>query len=192
MGRVDLGPAMTRASTLLSQRPSQPTNTASLDERLVAELPALRAFVVKLAGSRTPSADVEDVAQEVVARALRYRGSFQQERALGPWLRTTAMRVFLDHRERGANAPQPIDGDARELETSHPRVGEDAERREELASMLERLDKVERDVLVRFHARSQSVREIAGALRMPEGTVKSHLHRARRKLARFSGNEGGR
>lgn len=192
MGRVDLGPAMTAASTLLSQRPSQPTNTASLDDRLVAELPALRAFVAKLAGARAPTADVEDVAQEVVARALRYRGSFDVERALGPWLRTTALRVFLDHRERGANAPQAIDGDARELETSHPEVGEVAERREELASMLERLDEVERDVLVRFHARGNSVREIAGALRMPEGTVKSHLHRARRKLARYTASEGER
>jgi DNA-directed RNA polymerase specialized sigma24 family protein len=42
---------------------------------------------------------------------------------------------------------------------------------------------LEREVLLRFHQNMESVREIALATDMPEGTVKSHLSRARRRLA---------
>jgi len=38
-------------------------------------------------------------------------------------------------------------------------------------------------VLLRFHQREESVAEIASLLALPEGTVKSHLSRARHKLA---------
>jgi len=167
-----------------------PSNAeTSLDARLVAELPDLRAFVRRLAGGGATSADVEDFVQDVVARALRYRAAFDAERALGPWLRTTALRVFIDHRARGANAPQALDAQSDELVAREIASGERMEQREELSAMLERLDPTEREALVRFHARGQSVREIAAALRLPEGTVKSHLHRARRKLARFKSSE---
>ena len=59
----------------------------------------------------------------------------------------------------------------------------------QLTAMLEHLDTTEREALVRFHARGESVREIATSLGLPEGTVKSHLHRARQKLARFKTGE---
>lgn len=42
---------------------------------------------------------------------------------------------------------------------------------------------IERRVLLEFHQDGRSVREIARALGSPEGTVKSDLHRARRRLA---------
>jgi RNA polymerase sigma-70 factor (ECF subfamily) len=170
-------------------RPTDPQT--SLDARLVAELPDLRAFVRRLAGGGATSADVEDFVQDVVARALRYRDAFDAQRALGPWLRTTALRVFIDHRERGAKAPRALDAQDDELVAREVVSGERLERREELTAMLEHLDATEREALVRFHGRGQSVREIAAALGLPEGTVKSHLHRARRKLARFKSNEDG-
>ena len=55
--------------------------------------------------------------------------------------------------------------------------------RDTVEELLGRLSPVEREVMVRFHQREQLIVEIARELRTPEGTVKSHLHRARRKLA---------
>jgi RNA polymerase sigma-70 factor (ECF subfamily) len=146
-----------------------------LRESLRAEAPKLRAFVARLFGRS--DADADDVAQEALARAWRYRESFDSARDLGPWLRAAAFRVFLDHRDRTQRAPQAL-----ESEPVAPR--DDAlESRDALERWLSVLSAPERDVLLGFHRHQESVTDIAARLSMPEGTVKSHLHRARRKLA---------
>ncbi len=154
----------------------------TLDERLVAELPALRAYLRRLAGSSSARGEVEDVAQEVVARALKYRAAFDATRALAPWLRGTALRALIDHRRRRSREPSALASNGAELAELPSRAQDRAEQREEIERALVRLSSVEREIVVRFHARSESLREIATALALPEGTVKSHLHRARRKL----------
>ena len=155
-----------------------------LEERLVGEIPALRAFLLRLAGSPARRGEVDDLVQETLARALRYARSFDPQRPLGPWLRATALRLVIDQRR--------VLGDSRPLEgETHGAEPADAfERRDSVRHVLAALVGVERDVLVRFHGRGESIRAIAGALGMPEGTIKSHLHRARRRLAeRFGGEE---
>ena len=52
----------------------------------------------------------------------------------------------------------------------------------EFALLLAALTEREREVLMRFHAGGESVALIAASLALPEGTIKSHLHRARKKL----------
>lgn len=146
-----------------------------LRERLKAEAPRLRAFVARLFGRA--DADADDVAQETLSRAWRYRRAFDAGRELGPWLRAAALRVFLDHRERRAREPEAL-----ESEPAAP-VRDKVASRDALEHALLVLSTVERDVLLRFHRREESIAEIAQRLSMPEGTVKSHLHRARRKLA---------
>ena len=149
-----------------------------LEERLTRALPRLEAHVAGRT-RRLPGIDAEDVAQEVVARALRYRESYDESRALWPWLRRIAEHVL--HSQRAQRARQPL---ALEEDPSALRDGtEIPAAREELAQRLAVLRPIERDVLLRFHQRNESVREIAAAMGLPEGTVKSHLSRARRRLA---------
>jgi RNA polymerase sigma-70 factor (ECF subfamily) len=152
----------------------------TLEVRLSAEAPALRAFLRRIAGESAARQHVDDLAQETLARALRYRGAFDQRRPVGAWLRGVALRVLIDHRARHARAPEMLDAEVHE---PHAPAVDALEQRDELESLLALLAKVERDVLVRFHSGGQSIEEIASALAMPVGTVKSHLHRARRKLA---------
>ncbi len=150
----------------------------ALETRLVDALPALREFVRKLATRGGTSSDVDDIVQEVAARALRYRDSIDLERELAPWLRKAALRVFLDRRERlrrdaaSERAPELVEESDSTLDD-----------RDEVARLLAKLSEVEREVLSRFHQNGESVREIAKVLALAEGTVKSHLHRARKKLA---------
>jgi RNA polymerase sigma-70 factor (ECF subfamily) len=149
-----------------------------LEARLPAQIPPLRPFLARLTGGA--GADAEDLLQEVMARALRYRDSFDPRRPLGPWLRTTALRAWFDLRERRRREPIALGEDERELAAPPaPEVGAG----EGLEALLKPLSAVEREVLLRFHRDGASVREVAAALGMPEGTVKSHLHRARRRLA---------
>jgi len=151
-----------------------------LEGRMSAEIPRLRAYVARLLGVRTTSPDAEDALQEVLARAWRYRASFEEERALGPWLRRAALRVVLDRREARDRAPRAIELDPAEVPARAHVDG--AAQREQLERMLGPLSPIEREVLLRFHQREESVAEIAGALALPEGTVKSHLWRARRRI----------
>jgi RNA polymerase sigma-70 factor (ECF subfamily) len=52
----------------------------------------------------------------------------------------------------------------------------------ELAQGLSRLPDMLRQVITLFYLQDRSVKEVAAMLDLPEGTVKSHLHRARRAL----------
>jgi RNA polymerase sigma-70 factor (ECF subfamily) len=48
---------------------------------------------------------------------------------------------------------------------------------------LSALPDVQREVITLFYLQEHSVKDVAAILDLPEGTVKSHLHRARRALA---------
>ncbi len=152
----------------------------TLEARLSAEAPALRAFLGRIAGESAARQHVDDLAQETLARALRYRNAFDERRPVGAWLRGVALRVLIDHRARHARSPESFDA---ELHEPRAPAVDPFEQRDELERLLAPLAKVERDVLLRFHTAGQSIEEIAAALAMPAGTVKSHLHRARRKIA---------
>jgi RNA polymerase sigma-70 factor (ECF subfamily) len=150
-----------------------------LAERLAHETRALRHFVRALL--RGSAADVDDVVQDVLARAWQYRATFDGGRALGPWLRASAVRAVVDHRVRAARRPvTPVAADDEPTAQPH---GDALAEREDVDRLLARLDAHERDVLVRFHQRGESIAEIARSLALPAGTVKSLLHRARRRLA---------
>lgn len=114
-----------------------------------------------------------------MARALRSRASFRSGGSLRAWLRKTALRAFIDSAERRRRHPEDL-GDRDGSVPGPP--GRDPGATEELESLLRRLTPLERDVLLRFHGEHESVAAIGQALDLPEGTVKSHLHRARRKL----------
>ncbi len=149
-----------------------------LEDRLLDLLPRLRAHL-GASRPRVPRAELDDVAQEVVARALSYRESFDPSRALWPWLRRVADRALLDLRSGAMRRPSL----SAELEPPAPEETATLETREEVERLLKQLPPRECEVLQRFHQLGQSVRAIAAELGLPEGTVKSHLWRARRRLA---------
>lgn len=151
---------------------------SGLERELLGELPRLRAFLGRLVRGR-PSVEVDDLVQETVTRALRYESSFDPSKSLGPWLRRMAFRVFLDHGQPLASAatvagPEP--------EAPRSEANGLSESTEALEHLLHSLHGIERDVLLRFHRDEQPLSEIAAALSLPLGTVKSHLHRARKRL----------
>jgi len=158
--------------------PEETDSPAAIGERIVAEIPRLRRFLGKLSGRR--NADLDDLVQESLARALRYGSSFDDRRALWPWLKRTAFRVFLDQRNAARLA---FEEGSEGLSEAPARDGDGVAQREEVSHLLASLPAIEREVLTRFHREGRSVREIAAELGSPEGTIKSHLHRARRRLA---------
>ena len=164
-----------------------PTHTPQLAERLPAERAELLAYARRLAASAAFPLDPEDLVQDVMERALRYAHAFDPSQALQPWLRRTALRVLLDRRASWRRDPVRTTDEPRDPVSDTRDV---LAEREHVARLLAPLTSVERAVLVGFHAEGRSQAELAETLGLPTGTIKSHLHRARRKLPEIP--DGGR
>ncbi|MDF1799854.1 MAG: sigma-70 family RNA polymerase sigma factor [Planctomycetota bacterium] len=156
-----------------------------------------------LGGGSRAGLEPEDLVQETLARALRFEDRYDPARPLVPWLRQVLLRRFLDELRRrraapveapvgfgmrpgvGGNTDQGAGRHRSALEPicTEPQPAEQLARREEAELLLANLDEPERSILDGFHRRGRSIAELAAELAMPSGTIKSHLHRARQRLA---------
>ncbi len=59
---------------------------------------------------------------------------------------------------------------------------EEEEFRLQVEEQLQELSAIERTVLVLYHQEERSYEQIAAVLNMPVGTIRTHLHRGRKKL----------
>ena len=126
-------------------------------------------------------ADAEDVLQETLAKVWRLRASFDPDGNAEGWLLQAAFRTFCDHRARRRRA---VPGSATEPDALPAPSGPCAvELRDEVARTLAALPAIERELLLGFHRDGLSLRELAERHALPVNTVKSHLHRARQRLA---------
>jgi RNA polymerase sigma-70 factor (ECF subfamily) len=130
--------------------------------------------------------DAEDVAQEAFLRAHRSFGSLRDRDRFRAWLVRMTFRLALD-RIRGERR-RSLREDA--VASVAPRrtgsVEDDAARselRERVAEAVAALPEKLRLVTVLVAIEEQDLASVARLLELPEGTVKSRLHRARRELA---------
>lgn len=121
--------------------------------------------------------DAEEVLQETWLRALRGFARGDDVERLTPWLVTLARRAAIDRLRRSSGLPlAPLDD-------AEPAAEEPAEPWPQgLARALTCLGAGERELIVLHHLEGASVQDVAQVLGVPEGTVKSRLHRVRRSL----------
>ena len=138
----------------------------------------LLGFLRRLCGA---DADAEDVLQETLAKVWRLRASFDPDGNAEGWLLQAAFRTFCDHRARRRRM---VPGSATEPDAlPAPSAPCAVELRDEVVRTLAALPAIERDLLLGFHRDGLSLRELAERHALPVNTVKSHLHRARQRLA---------
>lgn len=122
----------------------------------------------------------EDLTQETFTAAIRAVLSFRGESGLFTWLVAVLRRQWLYRRRReGRIKVMP------ELDHAGAAPEEDRDRRdarEELHAAFGRMDEEDRAILELFYIEQMRYHEIAAALEIPIGTVKSRLHGARQKL----------
>ena len=119
----------------------------------------------------------EEITQDVFLKVWRALPSYDGRAALSTWVYTIARNTCLSAvRNESYRRTDPLD-DSRE-----PAAGSTVARDVELEQGLSRLPDVLRHVITLFYLQDRSVKEVAAMLDLPEGTVKSHLHRARRAL----------
>lgn len=144
----------------------------------------LFAYMVRMTGRPDVA---EDVVQEAFVRALTNLDRFDTRFRFSTWLFTIARRLYLNYCERRKpvsdtsacqQSAQPAPGPASIAEQGDTT----ASQRDEINSALQTLPSVQRQIVVLFHQQDWAIWQIAEHLDLPEGTVKSHLHRGRLKL----------
>ena len=119
----------------------------------------------------------EEVTQDIFLKIWGALPTFDGRAALSTWLYTIARNTCLSAvRAESYRRTSPLDAAA------EPAVASTLVRDVALGQCLARLPELQRQVITLFYLQDRSVAEVAAMLDLPEGTVKSHLHRARRAL----------
>ena len=128
--------------------------------------------------------DAEDVAQDAFVRAYRCFGSLRDRDRFRAWLVRTTWRLALDWKRGQKRRDRREDGVAR----ISPPVGDaerDAVARDRSVRLWAAIDDLPdkyRLVIVLSAIEGHGIREVGTLLGLPDGTVKSRLFEARRRL----------
>ena len=124
------------------------------------------------------SARAEEVTQDIFLKLWRAFPAYDGRAAPGTWLYAIARNTCLAAaRSDSYRSTVPFD-QLNEPASPGPFSGDF-----ELAQLIDRLPEIQRHVITLFYLEQRQVAEVARMLNLPEGTVKSHLHRARLALA---------
>jgi RNA polymerase sigma-70 factor (ECF subfamily) len=128
------------------------------------------------------SALAEDVTQDVFVKMWQVLPEYDGRASPSTWLYAIARNMVLSalraavHRRTASLDPS--------YEVPAPSV--DTVAKLETEQLVGRLPEAEHEVVRLFYLQDRNIDEMARMLDMPVGTVKSHLHRARRRLAEWT------
>lgn len=160
-----------------------------------AHYPSLYAFMLRMC--RRPE-DAEDVVQEAFVRVLKNLDRFDFRFRFSTWLFTIAKRWYLNAsaKHRPLFDTSVVDGQSGG--GSRPAESPTAEEADETRAARHliaearaaRLTPDQDDIFSLYYEVNLSVASIAEQKGSPEGTVKSHLHRARKQLRSYVEESG--
>lgn len=140
----------------------------------------VRGLLLRLTANRTLA---DDLGQEVFLRAYRGLVGFEGRSRFSTWLYRIAYNVYLNHRTRTrelAPLPETFEQRAAAPEGRMSAAGHDLRR--DLDAAIATLPDRYKTVITLYYLEDVSYPEIADVLDIPLGTVKTHLHRAKRML----------
>jgi RNA polymerase sigma-70 factor, ECF subfamily len=136
------------------------------------------------------SSRAEDLAQEVFLRIHRGLPYFRGEARLSTWIYRIVVNVCLHDDTRPAAVPLDDDGARPGVQASATdRQFTDLEVRDRLEKAIARLPPNYRLLVAAHYLNGVQYEDLAEALQLPLGTVKTQLHRAKRQLRRLLENE---
>jgi RNA polymerase sigma-70 factor, ECF subfamily len=169
--------------------PSGGRDRVAFERALLPVLPTLRAAALRLAKNR---ADADDLLQETLLRAWRFRPRYIERENCRAWLQRILTNSFCSEyrrvsrrRERLHEFEIGLQLEAAETPTSVASAPTPSDELDERVSAgLLALKPDQRRILSLIDIHERSYREAASELACPIGTVMSRLHRARAALRR--------
>jgi RNA polymerase sigma-70 factor (ECF subfamily) len=159
-------------------------DAASIERLVRTHQEPLFAFMLRLSGRPDVA---EDMVQEAFVRVLRNLDRFDDRFRFSTWLFTIARRLYVNHLQK--HRPSYDSDTVGDWQGGSQRPDEltaAIEHREHVRQLLdvalECLNPQQREIVLLFHQQNWPIQDIAAHLAMPEGTIKSHLHRARKRM----------
>jgi RNA polymerase sigma-70 factor (ECF subfamily) len=148
---------------------------------------SLYGFLLRMSGRPEVA---EDIVQEAFVRALTHLDRFDPRFRFSTWLFTIAKRLYINACERVKPAYDTSVVNTLRGGSAGPEAGTTGDEvggnlRAALQAALLSLPPDQREIVILFHQQDWPIWLISQHLDMPEGTVKSHLHRARKKMRRL-------
>ncbi len=174
-------------------------NTNAFEDLVLEYQKQVYHIALKMTGSEE---DAFDLSQETFLKAYRSLSTFRGEAGFGSWLYRLAANLSIDFlrkkKRQGSGQIISLDNEEegqRPLELPDLRYEpqsalEKKELREKVRAGLQRLPHEQRLILVLRDVEGFSYQEIADALKLELGTVKSRIYRARAHLARLLTEDG--
>lgn len=160
-------------------------NTRAFDQLVRKyQSPVRRFFLHQTCGDSELS---DDLAQDTFIKAYTNIASFKNLSSFSTWLYRIAYNVFYDYL-RSHKETDDLDTtkvDARCYTQQH-----DIGQQMDIYRALSTLKDMERTCITLFYLEDQSIEKIAGITGCPAGTVKSHLSRAKEKMAAYLKQNG--
>lgn len=153
---------------------------------------SLYAYILRMSGRPDVA---EDIVQDAFVRVLTNLHRFNPKYRFSTWLFTIAKRLFVNAMQKHKPVYDSDTVSSRAGASSEPYSPaiewESAGRaRDALDSALGELSADQREIVILFYQQDWPIAQIAEYLDMPEGTVKSHLHRGRAKMRKSLSVEG--
>lgn len=137
----------------------------------------------------TIGADREDICQDVFVKVYQKLGSFKFESKLSTWIATIAYNTSLNYLEKKkvplVDDLMPEENGLERLPTDLISPEDTTDNRNISEVLIEEIDQLPVQygtILVLYHLEEMPYKEISNITGMPDGTVKSHLFRARKLL----------
>jgi len=145
--------------------------------------PPLYAYMLRMSGRPEVA---EDVVQEAFVRVLTNLHRFDFRYRFSTWLFTIAKRLYVNmcQKHKPAYDSDMVGSQAGAWGPEDPAIDREVHEnaKDALQIALLSLPEDQREILILFHQQDWPIALIAQHMQMPEGTIKSHLHRARRKM----------
>jgi len=129
----------------------------------------------------------EELAQDTFVKAFRNLAAFDTTRRLSSWLFRIAHNTGIDALRRVRPPVVPLDDHDGDPDVAAPASADPVERRalgRALQTALAQLRTDQRAAVILRYEDGLSYEEIGHVLGIPEATARSHVHRARKELAR--------
>jgi RNA polymerase sigma-70 factor (ECF subfamily) len=149
-------------------------------EELLEHLPHLRNYALSLTQDHT---EASDLVQDCLLKALEKRHQYQKDTHMRRWLFTILRNHYLDQwRQRTRRGTHMPVEDCSQASLSHPASQDDWMDLRSCQRELRKLGAYDRAILLLSVFSPMSHKEIAAALDVAEGTIRSRLSRARSQL----------